>query len=129
MSPDTNRTMVEALRLTRAGRLNEATEVLQRGLASGPRAAAARPGVGPAAQATPARLRHPAGAELRVWRASGRLLPRPVARSATSPTPSAPGRAATTSTFRPVTPANPFHSWSCSTAASRTHRTSRPARG
>ena len=34
MSPDTNITMAEALRLTRAGRLTEATAVLQRGLAS-----------------------------------------------------------------------------------------------
>src|SRR5436305_7499624 len=34
MSPDTNITMGEALRLTRAGRLTEATAVLQRGLAS-----------------------------------------------------------------------------------------------
>ena len=34
MSPDTNMTMVEALRLTRAGRLTEATAVLQRGLAA-----------------------------------------------------------------------------------------------
>ena len=33
MSPDTNITMAEALRLTRAGRLTEATAVLQRGLA------------------------------------------------------------------------------------------------
>ena len=34
MVPDTNMRMAEALRLTRAGRLTEATEVLQRGLAS-----------------------------------------------------------------------------------------------
>lgn len=34
MSPDTNITMAEALRLTRGGRLTEATAVLQRGLAS-----------------------------------------------------------------------------------------------
>jgi poly(hydroxyalkanoate) depolymerase family esterase len=34
MSPETNITMAEALRLTRAGRLAEATAVLQRGLAS-----------------------------------------------------------------------------------------------
>ncbi len=33
MSPDTNITMAEALRLTRSGRLSEATAVLQRGLA------------------------------------------------------------------------------------------------
>src|SRR3982074_2714731 len=33
MRPDTNTTMAEALRLTRAGRLTEATAVLQRGLA------------------------------------------------------------------------------------------------
>jgi poly(hydroxyalkanoate) depolymerase family esterase len=32
MTPDANRTMLEALRLTRAGRLTEATEALQRGL-------------------------------------------------------------------------------------------------
>ena len=41
MSADTNSTMAEALRLTRAGRLTEATTVLQRGLArvgtAGPR--------------------------------------------------------------------------------------------
>ncbi len=35
MSPDTNLTMAEALSLTRAGRLTEATAVLQRGLAAG----------------------------------------------------------------------------------------------
>ncbi len=40
MSLDTNMTMVEALRLTRAGRLTEATEVLQRGLAIAGTAAA-----------------------------------------------------------------------------------------
>ena len=40
MSLDTNMTMVEALRLTRAGRLTDATEVLQRGLASAGTAAA-----------------------------------------------------------------------------------------
>ena len=40
MSPDTNITMAEALRLTRAGRLTEATAVLQRGLASAGTAAA-----------------------------------------------------------------------------------------
>ena len=40
MSSDTNMTMVEALRLTRAGRLTEATEALQRGLASADTAAA-----------------------------------------------------------------------------------------
>jgi poly(hydroxyalkanoate) depolymerase family esterase len=40
MSLDTNMTMVEALRLTRAGRLTEATDILQRGLASGGSAAA-----------------------------------------------------------------------------------------
>jgi hypothetical protein len=34
MSLDTNMTMVEALRLTRAGRLTEASEILQRRLAS-----------------------------------------------------------------------------------------------
>jgi poly(hydroxyalkanoate) depolymerase family esterase len=34
MGPDTNITMAEALRLTRAGRVTEATAVLQRGLAS-----------------------------------------------------------------------------------------------
>jgi poly(hydroxyalkanoate) depolymerase family esterase len=34
MSPDTNPTMVEALQLTRAGRLTEATALLQRGLAT-----------------------------------------------------------------------------------------------
>jgi poly(hydroxyalkanoate) depolymerase family esterase len=41
MSPDPNITMAEALRLTRAGRLTEATGALQRGLAS---AGAAAPG-------------------------------------------------------------------------------------
>ena len=45
MSTDTISTMAEALRLTRAGRLAEATTVLQRGLASvgtaGPREATA----------------------------------------------------------------------------------------
>ena len=40
MSPHMNMTMVEALRLTRARRLTEATEVLQRGLASAGAAAA-----------------------------------------------------------------------------------------
>jgi poly(hydroxyalkanoate) depolymerase family esterase len=49
MNPDTNNTMAEALSLTRAGRLTEATAVLQRGLAagsSGPRgSAAAQPSV------------------------------------------------------------------------------------
>src|SRR5579859_3772647 len=34
MSPDKNITMAEALRLTRAGRLTEATAVLQQGVAS-----------------------------------------------------------------------------------------------
>jgi poly(hydroxyalkanoate) depolymerase family esterase len=38
MSSDTNITMAEALRLTRAGRLTEATALLQRGLASAPAA-------------------------------------------------------------------------------------------
>ena len=37
MSPDTKVAMAEAVRLTRAGRLTEATAALQRGLAS-PRA-------------------------------------------------------------------------------------------
>ena len=40
MSLDRNMTMLEALRLTRAGRLTEATEVLQPGLASAGTAAA-----------------------------------------------------------------------------------------
>src|SRR5436305_14976880 len=40
MRPDANITMAEALRLTRAGRLTEATGVLQRGLASASTAAA-----------------------------------------------------------------------------------------
>ena len=40
MRPGTNMTMVEALRLTRAGRLTEAAWVLQRGLASAGTAAA-----------------------------------------------------------------------------------------
>jgi poly(hydroxyalkanoate) depolymerase family esterase len=40
MSPDANMTMVQALRLTRAGRLTEATEVLQRRLTSAGTAAA-----------------------------------------------------------------------------------------
>jgi poly(hydroxyalkanoate) depolymerase family esterase len=47
MSPDTNITMAEALGLTRAGRLTEATAVLQRGLAS---AGTAAPGESTAAQ-------------------------------------------------------------------------------
>jgi poly(hydroxyalkanoate) depolymerase family esterase len=53
MSPDTNTRMAEALRLTRAGRLTEATEILQRGLAS----AGTPAGDGSrAAQATPSGL-------------------------------------------------------------------------
>ncbi len=42
MSTHTNTTMAEALRLTRGGRLGEATEVLQRGLARGGAPAAGR---------------------------------------------------------------------------------------
>jgi poly(3-hydroxybutyrate) depolymerase len=47
MSLDTNMTMVEALRLTRAGRLTEATEILPRGLASAVTAAADESAVAP----------------------------------------------------------------------------------
>jgi poly(hydroxyalkanoate) depolymerase family esterase len=47
MSPDTNIAMAEALRLTRAGRLTEATGVLQRGLASVGTAAPREPTVAP----------------------------------------------------------------------------------
>ncbi len=43
MTPDPNNTMAEALRLTRAGRLTEATEVLQRGLGSAGIAAPGKP--------------------------------------------------------------------------------------
>jgi hypothetical protein len=57
-----------------------------------------------------------------------RLPPLPVGSSATSPIPRPPGRAPTTSTSPPTTPATPYHSSSCSTEASRTPPTSRPAR-
>ncbi len=54
MSPDDNVTMAEALRLTRAGRLTEATAVLRRGLASAgtaaPRESSAAPPESTAAQ-------------------------------------------------------------------------------
>src|SRR2546421_1277640 len=43
MTPDPSKTMAEALRLTRAGRLTEATGVLQRGLASADTAAPSEP--------------------------------------------------------------------------------------
>ncbi len=168
MSLDTNMTMVEALRLTRAGRLTEATEVLQRGLASAgtaaadestvaqpfgdlghlrrlmpnsreePRAyaASARRGLVEDLQTTlpglpdiisPARWARDHG-RLAVAHRRG-LLPRQGVRFDTSLTPIAPGLAATTSTFRRATPVDPFRLWSCSTAASRTDRTLRPARG
>jgi len=57
MSPDANPLMAEALRLTRSGRLAEATAVLQRGLAA---AGAAGPGEPTPAQSAPGHLqRHP----------------------------------------------------------------------
>ena len=172
MSLDSNITMVEAMRLTRAGRLTEATEVLQRGLVSAGTAAADESTVAqpfgdlghlprPIPNSRPVRRREaplmprpPAGVWLRISRprrpacqtslarlggpeAHDRLavaqrrglLARQWVRSATSLTPVAPGPAATTSTFRPATPMNPFRLWSCSMAASRAGRTSRPARG
>ena len=185
MSSDTNMTMVEALRLTRAGRLTEATEALQRGLASADTAAAdestvaqpfgdlshlrrsmpnSRPVRGrevPRASAGPARqgllediratllglpglpdrldlpglpdivngARSPRGARSSSADAAARAAAAPGVRSATSPTPRGQEPAVTSSTFRRATLVNPCPSWSFSTAASRTHRTSRPARG
>ncbi len=54
MNNDTNTTMAEALRLTRAGRLAEATELLQRGLA-GPRIASPVKSTATGATAAPGR--------------------------------------------------------------------------
>ena len=73
MSPDTNITMVEALRLTRAGRLTEATAVLQRGLAgagtAGGGSTAAQPSPAPGRSGARLVARRPADVR---WRSGER---------------------------------------------------------
>jgi poly(hydroxyalkanoate) depolymerase family esterase len=64
MSPDMNITIAEALSLTRAGRLTEATAVLQRGLAS-PRAPGPHKSTGAPGGGAPARAAAAPGGEIR----------------------------------------------------------------